>query len=70
MKRVVSISMMLLVSTLLWACSDQGKDEKNPDGAIPQHQLDAMEKAKSVEDKLKQADNERHVRADEEKEPE
>ena len=44
---------------LLVACgaSDSGNKEASGDGGIiPQHQKDAMEKAKNVEDMLKQAE--------------
>jgi hypothetical protein len=62
--------MLSLLGVMLWACSDQAKDEKPVGGAIPQHQLQAMEEAKAVEDKLKQADAERRAQANEDAEPE
>ena len=49
--------MALAVSLLLLAgCG--GSDEE-PEGAIPQHQLDALKKAENVEDVMQQAQQKR-----------
>jgi hypothetical protein len=47
---------------LLGACG--GSKDEEPTGVIPQHQLDAMEKAKNVEDVLQQSDLQRRENMD------
>lgn len=48
---------ILLMAALVAACGDSG-DEK-PEGAIPEHMLESMDKAENVEDVLEQADQQR-----------
>jgi hypothetical protein len=60
---------LLMSVVLLAACgsSDSGDTEASGDGGvIPQHQLDAMDKAKNVEDMLKQSDEQRREQLDSE----
>ena len=69
------ITIMRIISTLatvlfLTACgggdtgdASDNKDTKNG-GVIPQHQLDAMDKAKNVEDVLNKADQDRRDQVD------
>ena len=58
-----TLSMALAVSLLLLAgCG--GSDEE-PEGAIPQHQLDALKKAENVEDVMQQAQQKRQEQIDE-----
>ena len=57
--RLISVFACVL---LLAACgaSDSGdKKASGEGGVIPQHQLDAMEKAKNIEDMLKQSEEQR-----------
>lgn len=54
----------LLLSVLSACSSDDGEKEQQPQGVIPQHQLQALEKAKQVEDTLKQAEQERRDQLD------
>lgn len=61
---VTGLSLGVLVLAV-GACSEKSADADKPQGAIPQHQLDAMEKAKAVEDTLKEADAARRTQADE-----
>ena len=56
-------NLILLVCVALLTACGGSKDEK-PTGIIPQHQLDAMEKAKNVEDVLQQADLQRREEMD------
>ena len=50
----VSITALLATSALLLACNDSATTEQ-AEGVIPQHQLDALEKAKGVEKQLQDA---------------
>ena len=56
---------LLVCFALLSACSSDSSDEEVK-GVIPQHQLDAMEKARNVEGLIKQADLERREEMDKE----
>ena len=56
----------LLVALAVVACSSEKQTEPEKlDGAIPQAQLQALEKAKSVEQTLLDAEAERRVNVDE-----
>ena len=60
---------LLMSVVLLAACgaSDSGdKETSGNGGVIPQHQLDAMEKAKNVEDMLNQSELQRREQSDSE----
>ena len=49
------------LAIVLTACGGSGEE---PEGAIPQHQLDAMEKAKNVEGMLREAEGQRREEID------
>ena len=54
------ISVFACVLLVGCGASDSGNKEASGDGGvIPQHQLDAMEKANNVEDMLKQSEQQR-----------
>jgi hypothetical protein len=60
---------LLMSVVLLAACgaSDSGdKEASGKGGVIPQHQLDAMEKAKNIEDVLNQSELQRREQSDSE----
>ncbi len=52
--------LVLFTTTLLFACAA----EEEPKGAIPQHQLESMDKAKDVEDMMQNAEQERRDKMD------
>ncbi|UTA47134.1 hypothetical protein L1F30_13305 [Simiduia sp. 21SJ11W-1] len=55
----------IVTTTAITACdSKPPQDDTQPDGVIPQHQLDALEKSKNVENLLKEADKKRSQSAD------
>ncbi|MBB3168649.1 hypothetical protein [Simiduia aestuariiviva] len=59
--------LMVAVAIIGWAlvgCSEKPADSEQAQGAIPEHQLKALEKAKSVEDTLQAAETERRARAE------
>ncbi len=50
----------LFAATLLAACAA----DEEPEGAIPQHQLESMKKAEDVESMMQQAEEERREQMD------
>jgi hypothetical protein len=56
MMRLISVFACVL---LLAACGASDSGDKEKGGVIPQHQLDAMEKAKNLENVLQQSEEQR-----------
>jgi len=56
--KIVNYMSAAIVCGLLLGCGSDESAEK-PGGVIPQHQLDALEKAKGVEAMMLEADEER-----------
>ncbi len=56
-------NLIVIVCVALLSACGGSKDEK-PTGVIPQHQLDALEKAKAMEDVLEKADLDRRDKMD------
>lgn len=52
------ILMAVLVVTLI-ACSSSNDESEKPKGAVPEHQMKALEKAKGVEQTLLEAEQKR-----------
>ncbi len=61
MYRLTSLFMVALISLI--ACSADNKNTEQQ-GVIPQHQLQALEKAKATENLLQDADTERRQQLD------
>ena len=67
----MKVVMVILCVWLLVACSsDKQAEAESPEGVIPQAQLQALEKAKAVEQTLLDADAMRRAKADEATSPE
>lgn len=56
---------LIIIGTWMAVLAACDADKKEPTGVIPQAQLDALEKAKGVEDALKQQDQETRKKIDE-----
>ncbi|MDN3638304.1 hypothetical protein QWY82_05695 [Simiduia curdlanivorans] len=64
------VAVLLCVWFLVACSSDKQVEADRPEGAIPQAQLQALEKAKAVEQTLLDADAARRAKADEATSPE
>ena len=58
--KITKYLVIAVLGGLLIACgSENGNEKEEPQGVIPEHQLKALEKAKSVEQALLDAEEER-----------
>ena len=64
--RLISVFACVLLLTACGASDPGDKEAPGDGGVIPQHQLDAMEKAKNVEDMLMQSEQQRREQVESE----
>jgi hypothetical protein len=58
---MIKFSVAVLLASLLTAC---GYGKEDPEGAVPAHMMDSMDKAENVEDVLQQAEQQRREQAE------
>jgi hypothetical protein len=64
MMRLITVGAMVFFLAACGASDSEDKTSSGEGGVIPQHQLNSMQKAKNVEDMLKQSEEQRREQID------